>query len=152
MSNSIQYAGYQAKIEYDSETGLLIGTVQGLSDALMFECETAAEVHQRFKELIDDYLDMCERYGKTPEKAYKGSFNVRIPPELHRKAALKAQSQEESLNQFVENAIYAKVYPQKEEKPHIETYLYMQQFVSSGSRSSFEIVNSIPRKEIQYKQ
>ena len=39
------------------------------------------------------------------EKAYKGSFNVRISPELHKKAAIAAMTQQISLNSFVENSI-----------------------------------------------
>mgnify|MGYP000061507250 CR=1 FL=1 len=29
---------------------------------------------------VDDYLQMCEAEGRTPEIAYKGSFNIRISP------------------------------------------------------------------------
>ena len=39
------------------------------------------------------------------EKQYKGSFNVRIKPELHREAAIVAKRNNISLNQLVERAI-----------------------------------------------
>jgi len=42
---------------------------------------------------------------KEPQKYYKGSFNVRISPEVHRKADLLAKSKRISLNKFVEKAI-----------------------------------------------
>jgi len=48
---------------------------------------------------------MCERMGKEPQKFYKGSFNVRISPEAHKKAVILASSKGISLNQFVEKAI-----------------------------------------------
>ena len=38
-------------------------------------------------------------------KTYSGKFLVRITPELHKKAALKAMSHGDSLNQFVAEAI-----------------------------------------------
>lgn len=40
---------------------------------------------------------------------YKGSFNVRIHPELHRRAALEAERGHMPLNQYVERAIRAAV-------------------------------------------
>ena len=44
-------------------------------------------------------------FGKVPEKTYKGSFNVRVSPDLHRDAALVAIQKNVSLNDFVKNAI-----------------------------------------------
>jgi predicted HicB family RNase H-like nuclease len=38
-------------------------------------------------------------------KSYSGKFLVRVSPEIHQKAALKAQARGESLNQFVAGAI-----------------------------------------------
>ena len=40
-----------------------------------------------------------------PEKMYKGSFNVRIPSELHRQATLYSAAKNMSLNEFVRFAI-----------------------------------------------
>lgn len=40
---------------------------------------------------------------------YKGSFNVRIPSELHRKAAIAAAAKNVTLNDFVKTAIDALV-------------------------------------------
>jgi len=49
--------------------------------------------------------------GKQPQKAYKGSFNIRISADLHRKAAREAAVRGISLNQFIESAIREKVSP-----------------------------------------
>ena len=43
--------------------------------------------------------------GVEPEKAYKGSFNVRIAPELHKTLALYSASRGQTLNAVVEEAI-----------------------------------------------
>jgi predicted HicB family RNase H-like nuclease len=40
-----------------------------------------------------------------PERPFKGSFNVRIGSELHRKAALEASGRGISLNALVEDAL-----------------------------------------------
>ena len=45
--------------------------------------------------------------GKEPERAFKGSFNVRTGSELHKQAALAAAKKGESLNKFVTEAIAA---------------------------------------------
>ena len=55
--------------------------------------------------LTDDYLELCEAEGIEPERAYKGSFNVRVSPELHRQAVVYASSHQMSLNSLVESAL-----------------------------------------------
>ena len=105
--NILTYKGYCAKIEYSIEDLALIGKVIGVTDTLVFECDSASEVENRFHEVIDDYLDMCERYGKDPERPCKGTFNVRVPEEIHRKALISATQQGISLNEFVSQAIKA---------------------------------------------
>jgi predicted HicB family RNase H-like nuclease len=45
----------------------------------------------------------------APEKPFKGSFNVRISPELHRKAALLAMEEKSSLNSLVAESIRERI-------------------------------------------
>lgn len=40
------------------------------------------------------------------DKEFKGTFNIRIPPEMHKRAALEAANQKITLNQFVLRAIH----------------------------------------------
>ncbi|MBQ1548112.1 MAG: toxin-antitoxin system HicB family antitoxin [Lachnospiraceae bacterium] len=42
---------------------------------------------------------------KSKEKEFKGTFNVRISPESHRKVATEAAKEGITLNQFVADAI-----------------------------------------------
>ncbi len=58
-----------------------------------------------FEQSIDNYLELCDKIGKNPDKEFKGNFNVRIPPEMHKKAALLAARQKITLNQYVIKAI-----------------------------------------------
>ena len=62
-----------------------------------------------FAEAVEDYLLLCKEAGKEPQKAYKGSFNVRISPELHKEAVMLASRKGISLNAFVEKTIYEAV-------------------------------------------
>ena len=55
---------------------------------------------------MDDYLKFCKEVGKEPDKEYKGSFNVRINPDLHKKLAIIAMKNGDTLNTSVEKAIF----------------------------------------------
>ena len=107
MKNILEYKGYHTKIEVDLEDGILYGKIEGIKDLVNFESETLDDLEKEFHLAVDDYLSFCEEVGKTPEKEYKGSFNVRVSPELHRQLALLAFKNSESLNQTVEKAIEA---------------------------------------------
>lgn len=113
MANLIQYRGYHAKIDFSSDDNMLIGSVINIRDSLHFHGNSIAEVTQSFHDSVDNYLEMCEALGRTPDKEYKGSFNIRIPQELHRKAALMAEEEGISLNQLIQNAIEEMVNPEK---------------------------------------
>ena len=67
--------------------------------------ENIADVENEFHEAVDDYLALCEEIGKSPDKEFRGTFNVRINPALHRELALEADKRELSMNQLVEKAI-----------------------------------------------
>ena len=67
------------------------------------------ELEADFRGVIDEYLDDCNQSSTEPEKPFKGSFNVRIPSELHRDAALKALELNTSLNGFVSESIRARL-------------------------------------------
>lgn len=101
----MEHKGYYARIEYSDEDQCFFGSIEGIVDVIGFEGGNVNELKQAFHEAVDDYLDLCQRLGKEPQKAYKGSFNVRIDPDLHKRAALLASSNGISLNQLIENAV-----------------------------------------------
>lgn len=106
MKNSmLEYKGYHASIEFDAEDNLFIGEVFGISDSLNFHGESVSELKEMFQQCIDNYLEICQKIGKEPDKEFKGTFNIRITPELHKRAALEAARQKITLNQYVLNAI-----------------------------------------------
>ena len=105
MKNMMEYKGYYAHIEYSDEDNCFFGTIAGIADVVSFEGNSTEELKEAFIDAVEDYLDICERQGKEPQKAYKGSFNVRINPELHKRAVLTATADGISLNQLVEKAV-----------------------------------------------
>jgi len=105
MNDILEYKGYCATVNFNAEEEFFNGKVIGINDLVSFEGETAKELKQAFYEAVDDYLKTCEELNKEPDKTYKGVFNVRIPSDLHRKAAIVAATKNVTLNDFVKTAI-----------------------------------------------
>lgn len=105
MSNTIQYKGYLGSVEFSEEDGVFFGKVQGIRSLISYEGETAKELLEDFHGAVDDYLSHCEARHIKPETAYKGNFNVRVSPELHRKLVIYATTHQMSLNSCVEEIL-----------------------------------------------
>ena len=105
MNNTIEYKGYIGSVEFSEEDNLFFGKVMGIRSLISYEGENSTDLITDFHNAIEDYLEACKAEGREPEKAYKGSFNIRISPELHRQLVVCATSQQMSLNSFVENAL-----------------------------------------------
>lgn len=105
MKNFLEYKDYRARVEYDYENKTLFGVVDGVRDLVTFEAESAQDIEKEFRTAVDDYLNFCEEVGKEPEKSFKGTFNVRVTPELHRDISRAAFQRGISLNQFVSLAL-----------------------------------------------
>ena len=105
MNNTMEYKGYVGSVEFSEDNSLFFGKVLGIRALVSYEGENAHDLVEDFHGADDDYLALCEAQGTEPEKAYKGSFNVRISPELHKAAVIAALRDQISLNSFVENAI-----------------------------------------------
>ena len=105
MNNTMEYKGYLGSVEFSEEDALFYGKVLGIRALISYEGTNAAELVADFHGAVDDYLELCAQSGTEPEKAYKGSFNVRISPELHKQAVIAAMSHNMSLNSFVETSI-----------------------------------------------
>lgn len=109
MSRVLKYKGYIGSIEFSSEDSLFYGKVQGVRTLISYEGDSETALVSDFQGAVDDYLAACKAQGIEPEIAYKGSFNVRIKPDLHRRLALYAFEHGESLNRCAEEAIEALV-------------------------------------------
>ena len=110
MSNLLFYKNYNGTVEYSKEDGCLFGKVVGIKSLLSYEGNSIQELEQDFKTVIDEYIKDCEERGVQPEQPYKGSFNIRISPELHRSIAVYAIEHGKTLNAAVEEAIGKMVY------------------------------------------
>ena len=105
MNNILEYKNYIGSIEFSDEDMLFYGKVLGIKSLISYEGKSASELVKNFHNSIDDYLLMCEQNNVKPEIAYKGSFNVRISPTIHKMASIYAIKNKISLNEFVEKSI-----------------------------------------------
>lgn len=109
MNNIMTYKGYSGSVEYSDTDNVLFGQVIGVRSLISYQGSSIAELRADFEEAVDDYLDMCKQQCVEPEIYYKGSISIRLDPELHRKATVAAQSNHETLNEFIRNCIRERV-------------------------------------------
>ncbi|MEA3352212.1 MAG: type II toxin-antitoxin system HicB family antitoxin [Campylobacterota bacterium] len=109
MSNTMEYKDYIAKIEYSNEDKCFFGKLEMIDDLVTFEATNVEELELNFQNCVDEYIQTCKELGREPQKAYKGVFNVRIEPELHKKIYKEAIKAGVSLNSFVSSALSKQV-------------------------------------------
>ncbi|HAL81675.1 MAG TPA: toxin-antitoxin system HicB family antitoxin [Mucilaginibacter sp.] len=105
MNDLLKYKDYLATINYSAEDEVFYGRIFGINDLVTFEGTSVSGLKKAFQEAVNDYIATCRELDKTPEKSYKGVFNVRVPANLHKKAALAATKNSITLNEFVKAAI-----------------------------------------------
>ena len=105
MKNLIEYKDYVGSVEFSADDGLFFGKVQAIRALISYEGTNATELIEDFHSAVDEYLEICQEEGKKPEKAYKGSFNIRVTPALHKKIAIYAMEHGIALNSFVEQSV-----------------------------------------------
>ena len=105
MKNVITYKDFVGTVNFSADDRIFFGKVEGIDDLITFEGSTVEELESAFRYMVDQHLDDCEREGKPAEKSYKGVFNVRISPKLHKKASHAAIKKGIALNQMIKQAL-----------------------------------------------
>jgi len=105
MSRSLKYKGYLGQIDFSTQDNLLFGKIIGISDLVSYEGETLKDLKAAFQKAVDDYILTCKQLGKEPEKVYTGSFNVRVPSNLHKEATILALENDMTLNEVIRTAL-----------------------------------------------
>ncbi len=101
----MEYKGYIGVVNFDDEAGIFHGEVINTRDVITFQGTCAAEIRQVFIDSIEDYLEFCKERGEAPDKPFSGRLLVRMPPELHQRAYVKARQAGISLNEWINKAI-----------------------------------------------
>ena len=109
MKDILQHEDFIGSVHFSAVDDCFFGRIEGIEDLVTFEGSDVDELKKTFVEAVEDYKELCIQAGKSLHKSYKGSFNVRIGPDLHKKAVRKSLLLGISLNQLVQKAIEAEV-------------------------------------------
>lgn len=107
MSETLEYKGYTGSVVFSAEDDLLWGKLLGIPDTVAYDGKDIKTIRKNFRDAVDDYLAFCKEEGREPNVPYKGTFNVRVTPELHRRVATLAERNGKKLNTVVNEALEA---------------------------------------------
>lgn len=102
---------YTYRVTWSPEDEEFVGTVLEMP-SLSWLAETSNEALSGIQDLVREVADDMENNGEElpqalADRSYSGKISLRIPPEIHRKAALEAQEQGISLNRYLAAKISA---------------------------------------------
>jgi predicted HicB family RNase H-like nuclease len=103
--NLLTYKGYLGTVDYALAGNLFFGKVVGIDGLISYEGADIDRLTKDFNDAIDDYLDMCEEEGITPQKPYGNTLDINISQKLYKDLAAFAAKKNKSIHQAVEEAI-----------------------------------------------
>ena len=109
MTDKLKYKDFIGSVHFSADDEVFFGKIEGINDLVTFEGATVSKLKKAFKDAVTDYVEICHETGKQIFKSFKGSFNVRVNPELHSKVFESATLKGKTLNQFVKEAIEEKI-------------------------------------------
>ena len=105
MKDVLVYKDFLGSVHFSADDEVFFGKIEGIEDLISFEGKSVKEIKKAFEEAVDDYIELCAQNEKDIERSYKGSFNVRMSPDLHRQVKRTAVKLGISLNQFIQKAV-----------------------------------------------
>ena len=63
----LTYKGYSTVIEFDSESKVLYGKIEGIDDLVTFESDSAKEIEKEFHDAVDDWLEFKKEIDNEVE-------------------------------------------------------------------------------------
>ncbi len=109
MKNHMTYKDYFGSVNFSEEDEVFYGKIEFIKALITYEGTDVKSLKKAFHEAVDDYLEICEAQGRKPEKMFKGSFNIRIKPEIHRQISIMAAEKDVNVNKFVSDILEASV-------------------------------------------
>ncbi len=102
MKDLIHYNGYYGSVHFNAQDLFFYGKIEFIRALVSYEATDAKGIKKEFERAVDDYLDLCAEQQIEPETPFKGSLNVRLGPELHKRIAIAAiQNHYSSINNFI---------------------------------------------------
>jgi len=105
----MEYKGYIAVLELDSEKRVFHGSVVNTREVIAFQGSSVEELRREFEASVDFYLEVCAKHNREPEKPASGKFVVRIAPEMHHGLIKLAARESKSLNTVVRETLQERV-------------------------------------------
>ncbi len=105
MKNVMDINGYKALIAFDPDTNLFRGEFMDLNGGADFYAADVVSLRREGETSLKVFLDMCREDGVEPVKSYSGKLMVRLPAQLHQRAAMSAASQGKSLNAWLAEVV-----------------------------------------------
>jgi predicted HicB family RNase H-like nuclease len=105
LKDVLNYMGFIGSVHFSADDSLFYGKIEGIADLITFEGETVKDLTEAFHYMVDEHIKDCESENVASEKSYKGSFNVRLTPELHRRIANSAKMRGVTINKYVFEAL-----------------------------------------------
>ena len=109
MKNHMTYKDYFGSVNFSEEDEVFHGKIEFIKALITYEGTDVKSLKKAFHEAVDDYLEICEAQGRKPEKIFKGSFNIRIKPEIHRQISIMSAEKDVNVNKFISDILEASV-------------------------------------------
>jgi len=110
MKDLLTYKGFIGSVHFSADDQVSFGKIEGFNDLVTFEGKAVKELVDAFHHVVDEHINDCEKENIPVEKSYKGSFNIRPTPDLHRRLSVTAKMKGVSLNQLIHEALAGVVY------------------------------------------
>ncbi|MDR3096040.1 MAG: type II toxin-antitoxin system HicB family antitoxin [Paraburkholderia sp.] len=146
-TNVFEYKGYVGSIDFSVEDKILNGKILFINDLVTYEAETLPGLEAAFNEAVDFYLQTCAEEGLVADKPCSGSFNVRIPQDVHRSAQVEAARRGQSLNDFVRESIENELSGNRSVTIHAHEHKHTHMHAEAES-VQYEAVSSSTYKEV----
>ena len=105
MRDVLTYKGFIGTVYFSADDKVFYGKIEGINDLITFEGGNEEEHEEAFKYMVEEHIKDCKKEGIPAEKSYKGSLNVRLSPELHKKISQMALLKGVSLNKFINETL-----------------------------------------------
>ena len=103
--NTLDYKDFVGSVNFSGGDDVFFGKIEGINALVTFEGQTVQELKKAFHDAVSDYLELCKAKGIKPPKTFTGVLNVRLTPEIHRRAAMIATKNGTTLNGFIKKAV-----------------------------------------------
>lgn len=150
MKDTLKYKGFLGSVEISFDDECLHGKILFIDDLVTYEANTPTELREAFTNSVDDYLDTCRELGREPNKPFRGTFNVRVGPELHQKLARYATQNKSSINDVIKKAVEEYIEKPKENESvhqHFHTHVAFE-YQDTFTQEMSWLINDVQQSKI----